>query len=107
MYMNVATTREHTAGGKYLVEGRGMAPGHTMCGLFGRVDSARLNVEGAVRAISFWHWNESMVLLGVSIEAIGTAGGLMTRIKTIVQVTIKCSCSRSSHLKLKKVRCRR
>jgi hypothetical protein len=39
----------------------------TMCLLVGSVDIARLKVAGAVRAMSLWHWKESIVLLGASI----------------------------------------
>jgi hypothetical protein len=40
-----------------------------MCLLVGNVDIVRLNVAGAVRAMSLWHWKESIVLLGASIVA--------------------------------------
>ena len=40
-----------------------------MCLLDGNVEIARLNVAGAVRAMSLWHWKESIVLLGASIDA--------------------------------------
>jgi len=33
-----------------------------MCGLFGKVDSARRKVEGAVLAIDRGHWKWSLVL---------------------------------------------
>jgi hypothetical protein len=39
----------------------------TMCLLVGSVDIARLKVAGAVRAMSLWHWKESIVLLGARI----------------------------------------
>jgi hypothetical protein len=38
-----------------------------MCLLVGSVDIARLKVAGAVRAMSLWHWKESIVLLGARI----------------------------------------
>lgn len=41
-----------------------------MCLLLGRVDNARLKVEDDVCAINLWHWNESIVLLGASIDDI-------------------------------------
>jgi hypothetical protein len=41
----------------------------TMCLLDGNVEIARLKVAGAVRAMSLWHWKESIVLLGASIDA--------------------------------------
>jgi hypothetical protein len=41
----------------------------TMCLLDGNVEIARLKVAGAVRATSLWHWKESIVLLGASIDA--------------------------------------
>lgn len=45
-----------------------------MCLLLGRVDNARLKVVGAVRAMSLWHWKESIVLLGASVAAIFLGG---------------------------------
>jgi hypothetical protein len=39
----------------------------TMCLLLGRVDTARLYAAGDVRAMSLWHWNDNIVLLGASI----------------------------------------
>jgi hypothetical protein len=38
-----------------------------MCLLEGSVEIARLNVAGAVRAMSLWHWKESIVVLGARI----------------------------------------
>lgn len=35
----------------------------TMCLLFGKVDTERLNVGGVVRAVFLPHWNESIALL--------------------------------------------
>jgi hypothetical protein len=41
----------------------------TICLLDGNVEIARLKVAGAVRAMSLWHWKESIVLLGARIVA--------------------------------------
>jgi hypothetical protein len=40
-----------------------------MCLLDGSFEIARLKVAGAVRAMSLWHWKESIVLLGARIVA--------------------------------------
>jgi hypothetical protein len=43
-----------------------------MCLLLGIVEIARLYVDGAVRAMSLWHWNDSIILVGASIDDILT-----------------------------------
>jgi hypothetical protein len=45
----------------------GIVGQRTMCLLVGSVDIARLKVAGAVRAMSLWHWKESIVLVGARI----------------------------------------
>jgi hypothetical protein len=39
----------------------------TMCLLLGTVDNARLYTAGDVRAMSLWHWNDSIVRLGANM----------------------------------------
>jgi hypothetical protein len=63
----------------------------TICLLLGRVDNARLCVAGAVRAMSLWHWNDSIVLLGAII--VDMLDGVFTACACLYVGTQDVQCS--------------